>query len=187
MVDLGLVVEHLPVKVVIIQSSLHVRCICSLGYFLSQPVVYDWSIKGCGMCCPFYGKLHIKDPLLFIGKSSLNGKSRFLQRKCVTMTICLTSNSQWYANQCVLEASFNKINFPLVTGTYMQHQDPQELQLPSLLPSNAVVLAWPEIICSLGHRHHGMYVYIYIYIFCLCLVALFFPVPSMEKKKKATQ
>ena len=27
--------------------------------------------KGCGMCCPVCGEVHIKDPLLLIGKSNL--------------------------------------------------------------------------------------------------------------------
>ena len=33
--------------------------------------------KGCGMCYPVCGKVHIKDPLLLIDKSSLCGGSRF--------------------------------------------------------------------------------------------------------------
>ena len=49
-----------------------------LGYFPVQPVVPNWSIKGCGMCFPVRVKEHIEDPLLFIGKSSLCGNSGFL-------------------------------------------------------------------------------------------------------------
>ena len=44
---------------------------CSLGYFPFQPVVHNWFIKGRGMYCSVYGKVHIKDPLLLIKKSSL--------------------------------------------------------------------------------------------------------------------
>ena len=33
--------------------------------------------KGCGMCYPVCGMMHIKEPLLLIGKSSLCGGSRF--------------------------------------------------------------------------------------------------------------
>ena len=104
-------VEHSPVKVGIIRLSLLGRCICSLGYFLFQPVVQNWSIKSCGMCCHVCWKVHIKDPLLFIGKSSVCGKIGFRLKQYVRMAICLTSNGRWYENQCVLEASLNKINF----------------------------------------------------------------------------
>ena len=34
-----------------------------------------------------YGKVHIKDPLLLIEKSSLYGGSRFPSKKCVNVTI----------------------------------------------------------------------------------------------------
>ena len=89
------------------RSILHNGCICSLGYFPFQPVVRNWSSKGCGMSCPVCGK----GPLLLMGKSSLCGESRFPLKKYVTMTICLTSNSR-YENQCALEASLNKTSFP---------------------------------------------------------------------------
>ena len=49
----------------------------------------------CGMyCCPVCGKVHLKDPFLLIGNRSLCGNSGFPLKKYVTMTICLTSNSQ---------------------------------------------------------------------------------------------
>ena len=77
-------------------------------------MVHHLSNKGCGMCCPVGGKVHIKDPLLPIEKSSLCGYSRFpLLRKYITMTICLTSNSR-YENQCAPEASLNKSNIPFL-------------------------------------------------------------------------
>ena len=60
---------------------------CSLGYFPFQPVVHNWFIKGCGMYCSVYGKVHIKDPLLLIEKSSLCGGSGFPSKKCVNVTI----------------------------------------------------------------------------------------------------
>ena len=41
-----------------------------LSYFLFQPVVHEWCNKGCGMCYPVYGIVHIKEPLLLIRKSS---------------------------------------------------------------------------------------------------------------------
>ena len=58
-----------------------------LGYFPFQPVVHNWFIKGRGMYCSVYGKVHIKDPLLLIEKSSLCGGSGFPSKKCVNVTI----------------------------------------------------------------------------------------------------
>ena len=46
------------------------RRINSLSYFSFQPVVHDWCNKGCGMCYPVCGMMHI-------GKSSPCGGSRF--------------------------------------------------------------------------------------------------------------
>ena len=60
---------------------------CSLGYFPFQPVVHNWLIKGRGMYCSVYGKVHIKDPLLLIEKSSLCGGSGFPSKTCVNVTI----------------------------------------------------------------------------------------------------
>ena len=50
----------------------------SLSYFSFQPVPHDWCNKGCGMCYPVCGMMHIKDPLLLIGKSSPCGSTGFL-------------------------------------------------------------------------------------------------------------
>ena len=86
--------EHSTVKVWILLHGCWIllrRCICNLGYFPFQPVAYNWSIKGCGMCYPVYGKVHIKDLLLLNGKSSLYGGSGFPLMKYVAMTICLMS------------------------------------------------------------------------------------------------
>ena len=41
----------------------------SLSYFSFQPVLHDWCNKGRGMCYPACGMVHIKEPLLLIGKS----------------------------------------------------------------------------------------------------------------------
>ena len=41
-----------------------------LGYFLFQPLLHDWCNKGLFMCYPVCGMVHIKEPLLLIGKSS---------------------------------------------------------------------------------------------------------------------
>ena len=48
-----------------------------LSYVTFQPVVHDWCNKGRGMCYPVCGKMHIKEPLLLIGKNSPCDGSRF--------------------------------------------------------------------------------------------------------------
>ena len=48
-----------------------------LRYFSFQPVLHNWCNKGCGMCYPVCGMVHMKEPLLLIGKSSLCGSSGF--------------------------------------------------------------------------------------------------------------
>ena len=35
-----------------------------LSYFPFQPVLQDWFTKGCNMCYPVCGMVHVKDPLL---------------------------------------------------------------------------------------------------------------------------
>ena len=42
-----------------------------------QPVLHDWCNKGRGMYYPVCGMMHIKEPLLLIGKSSPCGGSGF--------------------------------------------------------------------------------------------------------------
>ena len=48
-----------------------------LSYFSFQPVLHDWCNKDRGMCYPICGMMHIKKPLLLIGKSSPCGGSGF--------------------------------------------------------------------------------------------------------------
>ena len=63
-----------------------------LSYFSFQPVLHDWCNKGCGMCYPVCGMMHIKEPLLLIGKSSPCGGSGFpLSLSEWSFTICLMS------------------------------------------------------------------------------------------------
>ena len=77
-----------------------------LSYFSFQPVLHDWCNKGCGMCYPVCGMVHIKEPLLLIGKSSLCGGSGFpFSLSELSLTICLTPNNRKYN---VLSASLNK-------------------------------------------------------------------------------
>ena len=62
-----------------------------LSYFLFQPVLHDWCNKGRGMYYPVCGMMHIKEPLLLIGKSSLCGGSGFhISLSEWSFTICLT-------------------------------------------------------------------------------------------------
>ena len=47
------------------------------GHFSFQPV-FHWINEVCGMCYPVYGMMHIKDPLLLVGKSnSCSGAGEF--------------------------------------------------------------------------------------------------------------
>ena len=61
-------------------------------YFSFQPVLHDWFNKGRGMCFPVHGVVHIKDPLLLIGKSnSCSGGTGFpLSLPEWSFTICPT-------------------------------------------------------------------------------------------------
>ena len=60
-------------------------------YFSFQPVLHDWYNKGCGMCYPVCEMVHIKEPMLTIGKSSLCGGSGFpFSLSEWSLTICLT-------------------------------------------------------------------------------------------------
>ena len=62
-----------------------------LSYFSFRPVLHDWCNKGRGMCYPVCGMVHIKEPLLLIGKSSLCGGSGFpFSLSEWSLTICLT-------------------------------------------------------------------------------------------------
>ena len=48
-----------------------------LSYFSYHPVLHDWCNKCRGMCYPVCGMVHIKDPLLLIGKSGPCGGRGF--------------------------------------------------------------------------------------------------------------
>ena len=63
------------------------------GYFdfMTISMDHDWCNKGRGMCYPVCGMVHIKEPLLLIGKSSLCGGSGFpFSLPEWSLTICLT-------------------------------------------------------------------------------------------------
>ena len=62
-----------------------------IEHFLFQPVLHDWFNKGRGMYYPVCGMMHIKEPLLLLGKSSLCGGSGFpLSLSVWSSTICVT-------------------------------------------------------------------------------------------------
>ena len=81
----------------------------TLSYFSFQPVLHDRCNKGCGMCNPVCGMVHIKEPLLLIRKSSLYGSSGFcLSLSEWSFTICPTPYNR--EKKCV-ECCYNK-TFP---------------------------------------------------------------------------
>ena len=87
-----------------------------LSYFSFQPVLHDWCTKGSGVCNPLCGMVHIKEPLLLIGKSRPCGGSGFpLSLSEWSFTICL---SPYNRKQNVLSASLNK-TFP----SFLPHKD----------------------------------------------------------------
>ena len=63
-----------------------------MTYFLFHPVLHDWCNKGRGMCYPVCAMVHIKEPLLLIGKSRLCGGSGFplpyVQRHITVNKMC---------------------------------------------------------------------------------------------------
>ena len=76
----------------------------------SSLVLHDWCNKGSGMCYPVCGMVHIKEPLLLIGKSSMCGGSGYpFSLTEWYLTICLTPYNRKYN---VLSASLNKHFIP---------------------------------------------------------------------------
>ena len=52
----------------------------TLSYFSFQPVLPVWCNKGRGMCYPVCGMMHIKEPLLLIGRVAHVAAAGFLSR-----------------------------------------------------------------------------------------------------------
>ena len=67
-----------------------------LSYFSFQPMLHDWCNKGRDMCYPVFGVVHIKEPLLLIGKSSpcgflsryMNGPLPYVRRHITVNKMC---------------------------------------------------------------------------------------------------
>ena len=55
---------------------LNLSC-CRVSCFSFQPVLHQWCYKGHDMYYPVCWMVHIKEPLLLIGKSSPCGTNRF--------------------------------------------------------------------------------------------------------------
>ena len=77
----------------------------TLSYFSFQPVLHDWCNKGCGMCYPVCGMVHIKNTLLLIEKSSPCGDSEFpLSLSEWSFTNCLTPyNCKIKCVECIIK------------------------------------------------------------------------------------
>ena len=98
-----------PLSKCMVECLLMIRWVVGLiplggptSYFSLQP--HDWCNKGCGMCYPVCGMVHIKEPLMLIRESSPCGCSGFLLAISVVLYhIIITIN--------VLSASLN-IAFP---------------------------------------------------------------------------
>ena len=76
-----------------------------IKYSSFQPVIHDSFNKGHGMFYPVCGMMHIKEPLLLIGKSSLCGASGFpLSLSKWSFIICLTPyNRKIKRVECVVK------------------------------------------------------------------------------------
>ena len=86
-----------------------------LSYFSFQPKLHDWCNKGRGMYYLVCGMMHIKEPLLLIGKSSVCGGSGFpLSLSEWSFTICPTPYNR---KSNVLSGSLNK-TFPFLSFEY---------------------------------------------------------------------
>ena len=60
-------------------------------FLVPSSAPHNWCNKGCGIYYPVCGMMHIKEPLLLIGKSSLCGGSGFpLSLSEWSFTICVT-------------------------------------------------------------------------------------------------
>ena len=114
-----------------------------LSYFSFQPVLHDWCNKGCGMCYPVCGIVHIKEPLLLIGKSSLCGSSGFpFSLSEWSLTICLMPYNR---KENVLSASLNKTFpsfLPEICATY---HDMLKMYCKNILAFKKVILIFKNL------------------------------------------
>ena len=81
-------VEHSLMVRWVVGSILH--GVDPLSHFSFQPELHDWCNNGRGICYPVCGIVHIKEPLLLIGKSSPCGSGFPFSLSEWSLTICLT-------------------------------------------------------------------------------------------------
>ena len=81
-------------------------------------MLHDWCNKCCGMCYPVCGMVHIKEPLLLIGKSSPCGGSGFpLSLSPIELFLIrasvprLVQQRLWYVLYCLWDGAYKR---PLV-------------------------------------------------------------------------
>ena len=128
-----------------------------LSYFSFQPVLHDWCNKGCGMCYPVCGIMHIKEPLLIIGKSSPCGGSGFpLSLYEWSFTICLTPYNR---KQNVLSASLNKTVPPflrpisIVEGDYIKEFCGELIAAHRAVFNELLLITWLLLILLMTRRN----------------------------------
>ena len=115
------------------------------SYFSFQPVLHDWCNKGRGMCYPVCGMVHIKEPLLLIGKSSPCGGSRFpLSLFDWSFIINLKPYNHKYN---VLSVSLNKHFLPSCSFSHYQNKSCDQIN-PCFHPNRFIVLFWPWTIAT---------------------------------------
>ena len=92
-----------------------------LSYFLFQQLFHDWCIKGCDMCYPVCGLVHVQDPLLLIRKcSSCTAAAGFFSR--YLNGPLLYPRRHITVNKNVLSVSLSKTfhSFPLYIYIYVK-------------------------------------------------------------------
>ena len=113
-----------------------------LSYFSFQPVLHDWYNKGRDMCYPICGMVHIKEPLMLIGKSSLCGGSGFpFSLSEWSLTICLMPYNR---RQNVLSVSLNK-NISLSLSFIFFCLTPQLQQVQFIIAGDPGTAAGPQL------------------------------------------
>ena len=102
-------------------------CVCVIStadHFSFQPVIHDWCNKARCISYPVCGMVHIKEPLLLIGKNSPCGGSGFpISLSEWFFCICPTPYTRKLKN--VLSASLRK--------TFLSFLRPQIIQTPTPL------------------------------------------------------
>ena len=121
--------------------SHHEQTLLRQSYFSFQPVLHDWCNKGRGMCFPVCGMVHIKEPLLLIGKSSPCGGNGFpLSLSEWSFTICPTPYNH---KSNAFSASLNKtfLSLSLTIRMVVNHMSFPFLPLLTVI-TPALIAQW---------------------------------------------